>query len=273
MNKGKSELIDMLKSGSMTLSIGEINDIMEEELNKPPEVMDTQLVDLCADALARVYENPGQQTSPQKRNKAILPRRAILLKRILAVAAVFIIVVSIAVTVSARLGDHEIISEAVAAYDGYYKIDLSSAENKAKLYFGEDTQLIKLLEGYGFKRVILPQSVTTASFSVNSTDILDEELFLTAKIAFDLGDGASGTAVIKNHKTGYTEFMAGRHKVEISSATVNQLRVNGMDIVVLSSGSKAYICYMDGDTDYFIEINGCDADGAVEIASGLKSDD
>lgn len=44
-------LLEILKSKSMTLSLEDIQGIMDEELNKNPEEMDAELIDLCADVL------------------------------------------------------------------------------------------------------------------------------------------------------------------------------------------------------------------------------
>lgn len=48
-------LLETLKSKSMTLSLEDIQGIMDEELNKNPEEMDAELIDLCADVLDNAY--------------------------------------------------------------------------------------------------------------------------------------------------------------------------------------------------------------------------
>ena len=48
-------LLETLKSKSMTLSFEDIQGIMDEELNKNPEEMDAELIDLCADVLDNAY--------------------------------------------------------------------------------------------------------------------------------------------------------------------------------------------------------------------------
>ena len=56
-------LLETLKSKSMTLSLEDIQGIMDEELNKNPEEMDAELIDLCADG--RSEEHTSELRSPR----------------------------------------------------------------------------------------------------------------------------------------------------------------------------------------------------------------
>ena len=56
MIMNKEILYEILNSKSETLSSAEIESILNEELDKSPQEMDTDLVDLCLEALNLVDE-------------------------------------------------------------------------------------------------------------------------------------------------------------------------------------------------------------------------
>lgn len=51
----KDILLKMLRSDPSSFTLIEIEDMMDEELNKEPGEMDSELIDLCADILEKAY--------------------------------------------------------------------------------------------------------------------------------------------------------------------------------------------------------------------------
>lgn len=49
----KKTLLEILKTEPFSFTLREIEEIMDEELGKSPDDMDTELIDLCADILER----------------------------------------------------------------------------------------------------------------------------------------------------------------------------------------------------------------------------
>ncbi|MCH5190491.1 MAG: hypothetical protein J1F37_08015 [Oscillospiraceae bacterium] len=48
-------LKDILETEPFTFTLSEIEQIMDDELGSPIDIMDTDLIDLCADILAKEY--------------------------------------------------------------------------------------------------------------------------------------------------------------------------------------------------------------------------
>lgn len=67
-------LLEILKSKSMTLSLEDIQGIMDEELNKNPEEMDAELIDLCADVLDNAYFGTQDEEKITAKKIKIIPK-------------------------------------------------------------------------------------------------------------------------------------------------------------------------------------------------------
>lgn len=48
-------LLETLKSDSMSFTLAEIEEMMDDELSKEPGEMDTKLIDICADIINKAY--------------------------------------------------------------------------------------------------------------------------------------------------------------------------------------------------------------------------
>lgn len=144
----KLKLTDTLKSKSMTLTVGEIESIMDEELNKSPDEMDTELIELCADLLDKAYFKPetanltdNTSLSDNKKSK----NKKLKLGRFLLIAALITVCISVAVPVGAKC-IYSNASNDIVEYDGE-KYILSSekrktaakhySHNRQKHYFAE----------------------------------------------------------------------------------------------------------------------------------------
>ena len=89
----RDTLLATLKAGALPLTLAEIQQMMDGELEKDPAEMDTELIDLCAETLQAAYEKQNtQKTKTAKRIRLgrLLPAAAVLL--VLAVAGTAIAV-------------------------------------------------------------------------------------------------------------------------------------------------------------------------------------
>lgn len=98
----KNSLLETLNSNKAKLTLEDIRTIMDEELNKDPNEMDTDLVDMCMDILEEASENAQADENAE----IIKPsgsgnKRVIKLTRALLIAAIVAVLFSIAIPVSA----------------------------------------------------------------------------------------------------------------------------------------------------------------------------
>lgn len=269
-------LLKELKRNSMTFTVREIQEMMDEELNKNPEEMDTELVDLCADILNNIYFGTNVEKVTEindnienkKENKTT--SRKIKFSKILLIAAVFIIITSIAIPVSARYIHNETSDKIVQFFNDHFKIDLRSGNINAINHSDENIELIKQLNQAGFENIILPNDLLKYNYSKNDVAISEDESYLTAEINFKIDNNISGYIGIIRHKTNLTEFAIGQGDIGDQYDSVKQITVNGMDILVFNHGEVSHIEYVDNNIEYSIYLEKCSFDSAIKIAESLK---
>lgn len=266
-------LLEELKKNSMTFSVREIQEMMDEELNKSPEEMDTELVDLCADVLNNVYFGTNIEKSTEINDNIINDKtksRKIKFSKVLLIAAVFIIIASIAIPVSARYVHNEASDKIVQFFSDHFKIDLRSGNKNAINHSDENIDLIKQLNQAGFENIILPNDLLKYKYSNNDVAIDEDESYLTAEIDFNIDDDINGYIGITKHKTDLTEFAIGQGYIGDQYDSVKQITVNGMDVLVFNNDKKSYIEYVDNNVEYSIHLEKCSFDSAIKIAESLK---
>ena len=114
-------LLETLNSNSMTMSRSDIEAIMYEELDKDPQDMDVELIELCAKVLDGTYPQPVPQKSIRKN----------ILRKALVTAAALIISVGIAFPVAAKYVHNETFNNIVQYVSGHFNLDLSKGKQTA----------------------------------------------------------------------------------------------------------------------------------------------
>lgn len=270
----KSTLLDTLKSKSMTLSLEEIQEIMDEELNKNPEEMDAELIDLCADVLDKAYfgteESTALQEETQNNEKTKTRTKRIKLGKIFLVAAVIVILFSIALPVSAKYVHNEASEKIVQFFSNHFKIDLRGSNQNAINHSDENIDLIKNLEDAGFDEIILPSALLEDNYSKDNINISDDEMLLSAVIDFKIDKNITGYIGITKHKTEKSNDLLGQGDISEQFDSAKQISVNGMDVIIFSSENESFIRYVDNNTEYTIDLGNCDLDTSIEIVKTLE---
>lgn len=272
----KDTLLETLKSNSMTLSLAEIQGIMDEELNKNPDEMDTELIDLCADVLDKAYSAVEESTAPQKKiqNNAKSKKRIKFNKVILA-AAIIVIALSIAIPVSARFF-HKEAGDNIVAYDNKnneFQDNLLNGQHNAVKHSDPNNDLIKELKDKGLDDIILPSYFLNQDYTRTVNKQNDDDLFLDMQIDFKMENGFKGYIGISKHKTKVTEDLIGQGAMGSHMDCVKQITVNGMDVLIYypsSSENEVFIIYVDNNVEYSIDIANCDLDTGIEIVKTLE---
>ena len=273
----KLTLLDTLKSKSMTLSFEEIQGIMDEELNKNPEEMDTELIDLCADVLDRAYFGAQDETvtlkndSKEIQDSAKTHAKKIKFSKVLLIAAIFIIITSIAIPVSARYVHNEASDKIVQFFSDHFKMNLREGNQNANYHSNDNVNLISELENAGFDKIILPAAFLNDNYSKEDIRITEDDFNLSADIDFKLDNNITGCIGITKYKSDdIGEMLVGQGEIGKQYDSAKQITINGMDVLIFSSSQQAYICYVDNDIDYSISVLNCDLDKGVEIAKTLE---
>ena len=110
------DLIQILKSEPLKFTYDEIEQMMDEELEKDPAEMDTDFIDLCANVL-----NQAIEANNKSNNKKHIKIRIL---KIAAIAAILAITIGIAVPVAAKYVDNDTSDKIVQFYEDHFSINL-----------------------------------------------------------------------------------------------------------------------------------------------------
>lgn len=243
--------LKILKTKSMTFTAQEIMQIMDEELEKDPSEMDTELIDMCVEALER---GPVEKPAPKKHSGAAV-------RKILLVAAIVAAVAGMAIPVSARYVYNDESNKIVSFCADHFNIDLRNGETNAVVYSDRNNALVKELNENGFENVVLP------SFILENGEVSyleDGEDYILSEIKFN--NQISGKICIIKYKGKDTAIPIGKSEFSKKYKSTKQLNQNGMDIVVFASSKDACISYMDRNTEYCVVIDNCSMEEAIKIA-------
>lgn len=131
------DLIQILKSDPLKFTFEEIEQMMDEELEKDPAEMDTDFIDLCADTLNKALEANKENTSVH--NEDGKKRIKIKIIRAIVIAAVMAAIIGMAIPVAAKYIDNDTSDKIVQFYEDHFSINLRNSETDADKYSDENT--------------------------------------------------------------------------------------------------------------------------------------
>lgn len=257
-------LLEILKTKPFSFTVREIEEILDEELSKSPDEMDTDLVDICVDVLEKAYseENGGSKPKNQKIKK-------FKIGKVLLAAAIVILVLSLSFSVSAKFFNIDASEKVVKFFNNHFDVTLGNANKDADGYTDNGLELINSLNEKGFENIVLPAALISEDYSTKTTTFSGEDIE-QASIAFkNTSTDISGNIDITNHINSKNNFIIGQGSVLGSYNQVKQIFVSGIDVLIFNDGTNSIIYYIDKDIEYYITIN-CDFESAIEIAETIK---
>ncbi len=256
----KYTLKEILKVKDMSFTKEEIEDIMNTELEKAPEEMDTELIDMCLDILT---EEPKEKTDEKITDSSVRSGKKVKklnFKKGLLVAAIIIILITISIPVGAKIFDIDVPEHILKIYDEYFR--LSSDNGKQ----GQD--LDSLLAENDLDNIILPRFLflecEISKFEINYEDTIRQ-------IKFDYNNeeqNLSGSVYIEKSDA-YTDFFDGDNLVNDVYEGARIITVNGIDVLVFNKDYEGLIVYYIGEREYKIKLDGVTFDKTIEIASTI----
>lgn len=247
MIMNKEILYEILNSKSETLSSAEIESILNEELDKSPQEMDTDLVDLCLEALNTVDEKKLNNRKKKYR-----------LSKILIAAALFALIIGISIPVCAKYLNVNVPEGIVTFYNDCFKIDIS---NNEYVY-----DIAAQLTEDGISDVILPRIIFSPETRIYNYDISNSPYADTYKFEFCRSD-YDGLITIQVFNSGF-DFATENTKTASKFENVEYFEINEIPIVVFGADDISYIQYVDDNIEYNIQIH-CNYESACQIAKTL----
>lgn len=252
----KKKLKKMIASDFTDLSTEEIKALIQKEVDKCPDEMDTDYIDLCFELLS-IKNN----SSPKRRIKFTK------IAKVLLSAAVLMAVFISTITVSAQF-NLNIPEKIVQLINGNAEIDynLENADTTADGYALLNTDLAKQLADYGITPVTLPEEMTKENCKItNFESVSSDDISNFVSIDFDY-----------NGKQGWLRIDQMSENLESTGVwSVNDIesgkiiKVNGMDVLVFEQENDCSIIYKDNSTTYDISLD-CDMKTAIKFAESIK---
>lgn len=260
----KITLLEILKTEPFSFTLSEIEEIMDEELNKSPDDMDTELIDICVDVLekARSEENGNPETEKPKIKK-------FKAGKVLLAAAILVLALSLSFSASAKFLNIDASEKIVQFINNHFNVNLGNGKTDADNYSDNGLELINSLNEKGFENIVLPSALISEEYSTKTT-IFSKEDIEQVSIAFNSNSSdINGTLDITKYTNSNNLLEIGRGSMSDSYDQVKQISVNEIDVLIFNDGTNSAIYYVDKNIEYHIHIN-CDFDLAVEIAETIK---
>lgn len=260
----RKTFVDILYSKSMTFSSKEIKEMLDEELAKPPEEMDTDLVDLCLDALDGKFDNIPNSTADKisadndcdakSKNK-----KRVKIGRILLIAAIVALILGLSVTVGAKFLSIDASEDVVQYSDDGFNVNLKN---------NTSDDIISVLENDGLNNIVLPAEITDGTYEISNYKLntTDEE---TAKYTFDINSDkfGSGNVSIRIYNDNF-DFSIGERKANSDFQNVTQIDKDNYIVLVFGDDEDSYLYYLINNVEYEIVIKS-DFSTAYEMAKGM----
>ncbi len=253
-------LKEVLKVKALSFTKEEIESIMDEELEKAPEEMDAELIDMCLDILTVERKEKADENIIDSSEKTDKKVKMINLKKGLLVAAIITILITIAIPVGAKIFDIDIPESMLKVYDDYFKLNLSGEK--------QNENLDLLLAENDIKDAVLPRFLFV-DCKITDFKSFDEEDSRQVDFKYDdEKQDLNGTVTIK-YSGQYSEFFDGEALVDRQREKIKSVVVNGIDVVIFNKNDRCIMVYCVDETEYSIELFGTTIEKALEIAETL----
>lgn len=252
----KKKLKKMIASDFTDLSTEEIKALIQKEVNKGSDELDTDYIDLCFELLS--IKNYKQKSSKVKFTKPT---------KVLLTAAVLMVVCISTITVSAQF-NLNLPQKIAQLINGNAEIDynLENADTTADGYALLDTDLAKQLVDYGITPVTFPEEMTKENCKITKIEsISSDHISNIVSIDFDYNSQQGCLTIEQMSKELETAGVS--TVMDIKSGQM--INVNGMDILAFEKENSCTIIYKDNLTKYNIYID-CNLETAIKLAESIK---
>lgn len=250
----KKKLKKMIDSDFTDLSTEEIKALIQKEVDKGPDKLDTEYIDLCFELLAI----KGKRVKFKKPAKVLL------------VAAALMVVFISTVTASAQF-NFDIPQNIAKLIDNNAEIDynLENADTTSNGYALLDSDLAKQLADYGITPVTFPAELIKDNCKITKMEntTTDKTISYDANVEFEY-NGQKGNLTIHQE---VEEFESTGVSAYNNLKGGKMIKANGMDILVFEhDDNSSSITYKDGLTTYDILLTKSTMENAIKFAKSIK---
>ncbi|MBQ2759815.1 MAG: hypothetical protein IJE93_08620 [Clostridia bacterium] len=247
----KEILQKILQTESVSFSSEEIQQMLDEELEKSPEEMDAQFIDLCVDVLSK---KEVSEEKVVKKNKKTSP------KKLLLVAAVIVILMALAIPVSAELPAIKSQGGVIKVLENYISVNLTG---------GKEYNLSQEFRDYNIPDYVIPSFFFGADCTVTDSNSAGDNTYRFEVKLSDLNTEAhiTLTKVLPGFDFGYNYI-----DIYAQVEQMEQFTINGIDVFVYSAAGETMVIYVIENYNTRISFSNLKFDKAVEIMEEFLSE-
>jgi hypothetical protein len=160
--------LNLIQDKTLGTSKEELEQILNEELEKPEDKMDADLIEYCLDSLSKLESTEDLGLEKEKVGDSNGKRIRYSLKRVAAIAAAAVLMIVGMVSVSAIAFNVNLFDSLVEFYDNHIRIRFDNSNDKADEYKLLGSELAKELAENGISPVLLPEELLTKKCKITS---------------------------------------------------------------------------------------------------------
>lgn len=260
------EFLSFINDESLDGSLEEnLGRLIDEEMEKSEEEMDTELIEYCLDELSKIkaqkQNTEDREESGDSDGKRIKPKY----KKIIAVAAAIAALLAGTLSASAYVFDVKLFDGVVELYNDYIRINFDRTDNKSQDYKLLNTELAKELSDNGFDEVLLPEAIFSGEYEITEIQYEPLEYSKSVDITFEYKN-KYGRIYISKYSM--VELVPDFEFQNVTS-DIEKTDIGNVTTYCFMQGDKAAITYRDGLSVYYIQVP-MDLDDAIEFAKTIK---
>lgn len=260
------EFLSFINDKTLDGSLEEnLNRIIDEEMEKSEEEMDTQLIEYCLDKLSNLeVETPATE---EKKGNGDSNGKHIKLKfkKVIAIAAAIAVFLVSTLSVSAVVFDVNLFDGIVELYNDYIRINFDKTDDKADAYQLLNTELAKELADNGFNELLLPEAFFSDEYDITKTEYEKGEYINSVNIMFEYKNKLGSIDI---SKYAMEDIVPDVEFLNVTS-NIEELTIGNTTVYCFMQDDYAAITYRDGLSIYFIQIP-LNLDDAIEFAKTIK---
>lgn len=260
------EFLSFINDKSLNSSLEEnLNRIIDEEMEKSEEEMDTELIEYCLDKLSKL-EAIAPDTEEKKGNGDSNGKHIKLkLKKVIAIAAAIAVILIGTLSVSAVVFDVNLFDGIVELYNDYIRINFDKTDDKANEYQLLGTELAKELADNGFSVVLLPEAFFSEEYNITKMEYETFEYINSVNIMFEYKNKLGN---IQISEYAIEEIVPDVEFLNVTS-NIEEIEIGNITVYCFMQNKSAAITYRDGLSVYFIQLP-MNLDEAIEFAKTIK---
>lgn len=260
-----SEFINILNDESLELTVEELENIIDEELQKDESEMDPDLIEYCLYYIDKAETNnsKGEKYESDKAKPKTTHLNSKLKKVLIIAATIALLLVTSGIATIAT--DKEIKNSAVTFYENHIPVHLNKSKDTNII---RGTKIADELKKYDVYDVKLPEMLFSNDCIYEDIAENHTENMRITSLSYHT-DKLSGRVSIREFYS--KEFIP---SVDFYNTTIHsnveELSVNGLKVFVIKQEEFCSITYQDNLTQYIMYLDANFAD-AVEIAKTISN--